>query len=643
MRSVNKLLFFLLVFTNLSCKVRRKDFSPDEPVPSSVPTEARSVVSNDLRLVDYSFKEEDGSPVKGDTYLLHIIDPENLEEETKTLLHYNIFSEKYKINPSLTSLSNDFNLILADIAPSGRFFDIKERTFLNKSGDSIQCYSAAFENYSQLFFLTDDERKIEPFFGLSDVENEIAVSGKLCVESGGKLVSFENDGFFAIPKNGLVNLISILQTKGVKIQEGLQLGITGNPFPWLFRKITGAGKKGDFERIEGDSSPSRSMKHVSSKQTSSIALQSDSVRGSVVNASFRNGSNADFIPVRLVTQRLNPLPSTPRTPDLALVNEINFYFTRGPEGDLQGIYDINPAYGNPHWGYLPSRLPFEITPGTLGEGAFGFVKKVEVTRRDNTKLGLAVKVFKTEEAFQQGWRALTEIDKLGNHPNFLRQYGVMTDAGGRKAIVTELGGKDVHKIFVTERTESISEERMAHALHDVLDGIGHIHSSGMAHYDVKPANMLVGTDGRIKIIDLDDVAPPPIGITKVPPKPSSPIYCAPERIPSDEFQNAYNFGGDFDWRQSDVYSVGVSMLEMRTGMSFDKIFEEVMGHSFVDARTNSELLLGIFHQKLKESRFNDPSKPEYGVIISALTANPLRRPRILDLKAELNAVKPRPQ
>jgi serine/threonine-protein kinase len=93
---------------------------------------------------------------------------------------------------------------------------------------------------------------------------------------------------------------------------------------------------------------------------------------------------------------------------------------------------------------------------------------------------------------------------------------------------------------------------------DIATGMAVAHQAGVIHRDLKPANILVNNDGLLKIVDFGVAAAAASGdtqLTKTGYVIGSPKYMAPEQI----------LGKKVD-ETADVYSVGVIMYEMATGI-----------------------------------------------------------------------------
>ena len=93
---------------------------------------------------------------------------------------------------------------------------------------------------------------------------------------------------------------------------------------------------------------------------------------------------------------------------------------------------------------------------------------------------------------------------------------------------------------------------------DMATGMTVAHQAGVIHRDLKPANILVNQDGLLKIVDFGVAAAASSGdtqLTKTGYVIGSPKYMAPEQI----------LGKKVD-QSADVYSIGVIMYEMVTGI-----------------------------------------------------------------------------
>lgn len=108
----------------------------------------------------------------------------------------------------------------------------------------------------------------------------------------------------------------------------------------------------------------------------------------------------------------------------------------------------------------------------------------------------------------------------------------------------------------SEHTGDAHIRNVAEQMLTVADALHYAHESGIVHRDIKPHNLLMGRDGRLRISDfgLARLAQQP-GVTMTGEMIGSPLYMSPEQI----------LGGATDLdRRTDIYSLGASLYEWLT-------------------------------------------------------------------------------
>ncbi len=155
-----------------------------------------------------------------------------------------------------------------------------------------------------------------------------------------------------------------------------------------------------------------------------------------------------------------------------------------------------------------------------------------------------------EEQFRQEARAAANL----SHPNIVTVYDFGFD-GERPFIVMELvPGTDLKSLLRTRGRFTVEEGLPL--IIQACAGLGYAHRAGLVHCDVKPHNMLVTPDSRLKVTDFGIAR----ALATIHPGEraevvwGSPQYIAPEQAAGRPPSPA-----------CDVYSLGVVMYEVLTG------------------------------------------------------------------------------
>ena len=172
------------------------------------------------------------------------------------------------------------------------------------------------------------------------------------------------------------------------------------------------------------------------------------------------------------------------------------------------------------------------------------------------------------QRFLEEARAVAKLD----HANIVHVYDVGEDESNRPYIVMEFAaGRELKDVILESGPISVNDALMI--TRQICAGVGHAHRSGIVHCDLKPQNILVSDEGQVKVADfgiskalhqdsssaqqhLEQVnqtgltAESPVDIVW-----GSPHYLAPELAM-----------GHSPIPASDVYSIGVMLYEMLTGV-----------------------------------------------------------------------------
>jgi eukaryotic-like serine/threonine-protein kinase len=192
---------------------------------------------------------------------------------------------------------------------------------------------------------------------------------------------------------------------------------------------------------------------------------------------------------------------------------------------------------------------FEIVR-ELGRGAQGVVYLARDPRLDRM---VAIKTLRTASVAQSD-NLLREARTVSNlqHPNIIPLYDLGSDEGEPYLVYAYIDGETVAQVL--KRTGALTMANAARIVADVLDALSSAHGQEIMHLDIKPANVMIASNGQHLVMDFGiarTISQTPDmsgGIT------GTPQYMAPETISAK--------GAEF---RSDIFSAGVMLYEMVTG------------------------------------------------------------------------------
>jgi hypothetical protein len=153
------------------------------------------------------------------------------------------------------------------------------------------------------------------------------------------------------------------------------------------------------------------------------------------------------------------------------------------------------------------------------------------------------------ERFQREARAALRM----SHPNIVQTYEAGQDKGLLFVAMEYLEGKSLAKVLREEG--KLSLEKATSILSQMCGALTYAHSRGVVHRDVKPSNVMIQADGKVKLTDF--------GIARIHSDPrmtvegqtlGTPYYMSPEQVKGKDVTSA-----------SDIFSCAVVFYEMVTG------------------------------------------------------------------------------
>src|SRR5882672_445721 len=142
--------------------------------------------------------------------------------------------------------------------------------------------------------------------------------------------------------------------------------------------------------------------------------------------------------------------------------------------------------------------PYEIV-GWLGAGGMGEVYRARDPRlAREVAIKLIAETFATDAArvhrFEQEARAAGQL----NHPNILAVYDIGVHAGAPYIVSELLEGESLRSRL---HSGALPSRKAIDYARQVAEGLAAAHDKNIVHRDVKPDNLFITKDGRIKILD----------------------------------------------------------------------------------------------------------------------------------------------
>jgi serine/threonine protein kinase len=196
---------------------------------------------------------------------------------------------------------------------------------------------------------------------------------------------------------------------------------------------------------------------------------------------------------------------------------------------------------------------YEITQ-LLGEGGMSYVYKATDKQLQRT---VAIKTLKPnyveQEKFVERFKREAQTAANLNHPNIVQifDWGI----GDEPFFVMEyIEGNTLTSIIANKRTISMNDILFIGA--QVSSGLQAAHSKGLVHRDIKPGNIMITPEGKVKVTDFGIVSfqNEESDITKTGSILGTASYISPEQAQGKPVS-----------KESDLYSLGTVLYELITG------------------------------------------------------------------------------
>src|SRR5574344_904559 len=188
----------------------------------------------------------------------------------------------------------------------------------------------------------------------------------------------------------------------------------------------------------------------------------------------------------------------------------------------------------------------------IGTGGMSDVYKAKCHKLNRF---VAVKVLKQEFGENANFVAKFRIEAQAAaglmHPNIVNVYDV-GEEGGMHYIVMELVEGITLKNYIEKKARLSVKEAISIAI-QVSMGIEAAHNNHIIHRDIKPQNIIISKEGKVKVTDF--------GIAKA----ATSNTITSNVMGSVHYISPGQARGGYSDARSDIYSLGITMFEMLTG------------------------------------------------------------------------------
>ncbi|MFO0869812.1 MAG: bifunctional serine/threonine-protein kinase/formylglycine-generating enzyme family protein [Pirellulales bacterium] len=210
----------------------------------------------------------------------------------------------------------------------------------------------------------------------------------------------------------------------------------------------------------------------------------------------------------------------------------------------------------------------------LGRGGMGVVYKaihLKLKRTVAIKL-LLPELTRNSQAIARFEREIEAVGQL-DHPNIVRATDADESDGTHYLVMEYVDGCNLSELV--RRTGPLAVSDACELIRQAAIGLQHAHEAGLVHRDVKPGNLMLATDGLVKLLDLGlanlQQSDGDRGLTATGTAMGTVDYMSPEQA-----LNTKNAD-----RRADVYSLGATLWYLLTGREIyagNSALEKLMAH-----------------------------------------------------------------
>lgn len=161
--------------------------------------------------------------------------------------------------------------------------------------------------------------------------------------------------------------------------------------------------------------------------------------------------------------------------------------------------------------------------------------------------------FRVERFHREGEAAAALV-----HPNIVRVFDLDRCGRFHYLVMEYVAGRDLSR--TVQADGPLSFETAADYVAQAADGLAHVHARRMVHRDVKPSNLLVDSDGRVRLSDFGVVKVGLDGDPSLTLDQGVHIIGTVDYLPPEQFLDGHGVDG-----RADLYSLGCTLYFLLTG------------------------------------------------------------------------------
>lgn len=204
----------------------------------------------------------------------------------------------------------------------------------------------------------------------------------------------------------------------------------------------------------------------------------------------------------------------------------------------------------------------------IGEGGMGYIYRARDTylnTHSNQDDIVAIKVLHPELADSEDALLLLKDETIKtralSHPNIVRVFSAASSDMYHFVVMEWIEGETLEQLIKRNKPSGLSQKRAKPIINQLIDALTYAHSKGIVHSDLKPSNIILDSQGNLKILDFgiaktnlhEDKYAAPANDEQPNSNGYTPTYASPEQL-----------NGGKPSAKDDVFAFGCLVFELLT-------------------------------------------------------------------------------